>query len=83
MYVNNFPCADCTRAIIQSGIVQLNSFAPDMKDANFARQYKVAETMLRESNVDVRLFDREDAFLIDARKRLSVKILGSASSQLR
>jgi dCMP deaminase len=37
IYVDNFPCADCARAIIQSGLVQLNSFTPDVMDANFAK----------------------------------------------
>jgi dCMP deaminase len=69
MYVNNFPCADCARAIIQSGISQLNSFAPDMNDANFARHYRAAEIMLLESGVAVRWFHREDASVAEARKR--------------
>lgn len=69
MYVNNFPCADCARAIIQSGISQLNSFAPEMTDVNFARHYRAAETMLLESGVDVRLFHRQDASIAEARKR--------------
>jgi dCMP deaminase len=69
MYVNNFPCADCARAIIQSGISQLNSFAPDMNDANFARHYRVAETMLLESGVSVKLFRKEDTSLAEARTR--------------
>jgi dCMP deaminase len=59
MYVNNFPCADCSRAIIQSGIVQLNSFAPDMSDANFSRHYVVAQAMLSEAGIDVRLFHKQ------------------------
>lgn len=75
IYVNNFPCADCSRAIIQSGITQLNSFAPDANDTVFVKHYRVAEAMLRESGVDVRLFDREDASLLEARKRLSARML--------
>jgi dCMP deaminase len=61
IYINNFPCADCARAIIQSGIIQLNSFAPDMADVNFARHYRVAEAMLSESGVEIRLFMKESA----------------------
>lgn len=71
MYVNNFPCADCARAMIQSGIVQLNSFAPDMTDANFARHYSAAETMLAEAGIEVKLFDKDDASLSELRKRFS------------
>jgi hypothetical protein len=40
-----------------------------MTDANFARHYTVAETMLLESGIDVRLFQKEDASLAEARKR--------------
>jgi dCMP deaminase len=69
VYVDNFPCADCARAIIQSGIVQINSFAADTMDANFARHYRVAETMFLESGVEVRLFRKDDALLSDAKKR--------------
>ena len=64
----NFPCADCARAIIQSGISQLNSFAPDMNDARFARHYRAAETMLLEAGVDVRLFHKEDVSIAEAMK---------------
>lgn len=69
MYVDNFPCSDCARAIIQSGIVQLNSFPPDAMDAKFARHYRAAETMFLESGVDVRLFQKEDALLREVEKR--------------
>jgi dCMP deaminase len=61
MYVNNFPCADCARAIIQSGIAQLNSFPPDMTDAHFSKHYTVAKIMFKESGVDVRFFESEGA----------------------
>jgi dCMP deaminase len=61
IYINNFPCADCARAIIQSGIIQLNSFAPDVADLNFTRHYRVAEMMLMESGVEIRLFEKKGA----------------------
>ena len=34
MYCNSFPCADCARAIIQSGISELRTYAPDLSDKN-------------------------------------------------
>jgi dCMP deaminase len=60
MYVNSFPCSDCTRAILQSGIIQLNTYAYDAGDEKFAKHFVVAETMLREAGVEVRLFSRDD-----------------------
>jgi dCMP deaminase len=63
MYVDAFPCADCARAIIQSGIVELNSFPPDMTDKTFARHYTAAEAMFSESGISLRLFQRDDARL--------------------
>jgi dCMP deaminase len=60
MYVDSFPCADCARAIIQSGIAQLNSFSPDMNDPVFARHYPATETMFSESGVALRLFRKDD-----------------------
>ncbi|MCK1289381.1 MULTISPECIES: deaminase [unclassified Bradyrhizobium] len=56
MYTSLFPCADCTRGIIQSGIVELNSFhAPDV-DEVFQRSFEVAKIMLNEAGIAVRLF---------------------------
>lgn len=56
MYTNLFPCADCTRGIIQSGIVELNSFEAPEADDVFRRSFEVAKIMLDEAKVDVRLF---------------------------
>jgi dCMP deaminase len=61
MYVNSFPCADCARAIIQSGISQLNTFAFDPKDKKFGRHFIVANEMLDEAGVEVRIFARDDS----------------------
>jgi dCMP deaminase len=68
MYLDTFPCADCARAIIQSGIAQLNTFAPDATDANFSRHYTVAETMFSESGIALRIFQKSDLLLKRARE---------------
>lgn len=60
LYVNSFPCADCARAIIQSGITQLNTFAFDPTDDKFGRHFIVADEMLREAGVEIRTFARTD-----------------------
>jgi dCMP deaminase len=56
IYSNLFPCSDCTRAIIQSGIVRLNSYAAPEQDETFTRSYQVAREMLAEAGVEVRIF---------------------------
>lgn len=52
-YVNRFPCADCGRALIQSGIVRL--VAPPIPEADGALDYsfQVSRQMLREANMIV------------------------------
>jgi dCMP deaminase len=66
MYVDTFPCADCARGVIQSGIVEINSFEPDMRDAYFSRHYVVAQTMFAESGVVLKVFQKDDPVLKSA-----------------
>jgi len=56
IYVSLFPCADCTRAIIQSGIAQVNTFPPPKNDEMYDRSFDVALTMLEEAGLELRLF---------------------------
>lgn len=56
MYINLFPCADCTRAIIQSGIVELNTFEPPSEEEVFGRSFEVSKEMLAEAGVSVNYF---------------------------
>ena len=52
-YVNRFPCADCGRALIQSGITRV--VAPPIPEADGALDYsfQVSHQMLREAGVIV------------------------------
>jgi dCMP deaminase len=56
LYVSVFPCADCARGIIQSGIVQINTFHCPEEDVNFYRSFEVALTMFEEAHVELRIF---------------------------
>jgi dCMP deaminase len=58
IYTNLFPCADCARAIIQSGIIQLNSYSPPEQDPIFIRSFAIALEMFNEASVEVRLFEK-------------------------
>lgn len=56
LYCSLFPCADCTRAIIQSGIVQLNTFnTPDI-DPTFAKSFEISKVLLNEAKIELRVF---------------------------
>ena len=68
MYVNSFPCADCARAIVQSGIRSLSTFSFDPNDAVYGYHFKVSEQMLSEAGVQVRLHDRADAKIAELAK---------------
>lgn len=54
MYISWYPCADCARAIIQSGISTLVCTEPDWDDKVWAGDFTVVKEMLEEAAVDVR-----------------------------
>lgn len=56
MYSSVFPCADCTRGIIQSGIIELNTTTPPENDPTYGRSFQVSQDMLIEAGVTVRVF---------------------------
>ena len=62
-YVNWFPCIDCARAIIQSGIVRLVGLEPDRGDARWGADFRVAFDMLSEVGVQLALFDMPNLVL--------------------
>lgn len=57
MYVTMFPCADCTRAIIQSGITHLITPTPDVEHEKWGIHFKAALVMLDEANVGIIFID--------------------------
>ena len=53
MYLNWFPCIECTRAIIQSGIKYLIvPNKPDFNHHRWGKQFKISEQMLNEAKID-------------------------------
>ena len=63
MYCNSFPCADCARAIVQSGISELRTFEPNMTDKRFGRHFDVALDMFKEGGVTVKFYSRHDELI--------------------
>ncbi len=54
MYLAWYPCADCARAIIQSGLTELIAIEPDWSDHIWAADFVVVREMLGEAGVSVR-----------------------------
>jgi dCMP deaminase len=60
MYCLWFPCCDCARAIIQSGIKKLFCERPDFDHERWGNQFVTSHEMLEESGVEVIFYDREN-----------------------
>ncbi len=56
MYVTMFPCSDCARGIIQSGITRLVSPTPNVDHNKWGEHFKAALLMFEEANVELELF---------------------------
>ena len=65
IYVNFYPCADCSRGIIQSGIrtVVINEMSDEMNDFELLNRWEekinVSLEMLHEAQVKVRYFGKD------------------------
>lgn len=58
IYVPWFPCGECAKAIIQSGIVELVAYQPDFTDAKWGQDFMRVVEMLGEAGVRVRYMER-------------------------
>jgi len=54
MYLPWFPCVDCARAMVQTGIIELIGTKPDLRDVKWGDDFAVALKMLEEAGVAVR-----------------------------
>jgi len=59
IYSTLFPCAACARAIIQTGIKRLVSYAPDFNDEVFGVQFKAALKMFQETGILVSYYNKD------------------------
>lgn len=50
-YVPLFPCMDCARGLLQSGLVRLVTMKPDFDDPQWGSQFKLVVEMLDEVNL--------------------------------
>jgi dCMP deaminase len=49
MYLPWFPCMDCARAIVQSGIARLVALRPDSRDPDWGAQFQAALELLEQT----------------------------------
>ena len=56
MYLTWFPCADCARAIIQSGIKKIVCKKPDMNDEKWGGHFVAAIEILEETNIEIEYY---------------------------
>ena len=59
IFVPWFPCADCARAIIQSGLTEMIAIRPDLNDPTYGSDFRMVGVMLAEAGVVVRYVDGE------------------------
>jgi dCMP deaminase len=57
MYLNWFPCMDCARAIVQSGIIILVARKPDFSDPKWGEEFQRALQLLNEAGIGTRWFE--------------------------
>ena len=53
MYMDWFPCADCARGIIQSGLKRLVCSRPNFNDERWGESFKASYEMMDEANVEI------------------------------
>jgi dCMP deaminase len=62
MYLPWFPCMDCARAIVQSGIETLIAIEPDVADPKWGEDFKRAIDLFKEARVTVKWFAHSEGF---------------------
>lgn len=56
-----FPCIDCARAIVQSGITCLATSAPDYDDPVWGTSFARSKIILEEGGVDIMIVSTQDS----------------------
>ena len=51
MYITRFPCADCARAIIQSGIKEVVCSEPDLSHERWGEHFRISLELFKEVGV--------------------------------
>ena len=56
-----FPCVDCARAIVQSGIRHVHTLPPDLSDPVWGESFIYSRTVLQEGGVEMHFSTRDPA----------------------
>lgn len=56
IYVTMFPCCDCARAIIQSGVIEIIAPEPDLDHEKWGESFKASLKMFAETGVSVKYY---------------------------
>lgn len=59
IFLRWFPCADCARGIIQSGIKKIVCEEPNLNDERWGNQFKVSLQMFKECGIEVEYYMEE------------------------
>lgn len=59
MYLPWYPCIDCARAIVQTGIKRLVAHPPDLGDSQWGEQFAISRQLLEEAAIEVELVGAE------------------------
>ena len=57
MITTMFPCYDCSKLIIQSGIKEIYTIKPDFDNTNWSENFKISLEMLNEANIKISYLD--------------------------
>ena len=55
-----FPCSDCTRALIQSGVKTIISYYDESKKERWGEEWKISNDMLKEANINIMILNEND-----------------------
>jgi len=60
IYVPWYPCIECAKAIVQSGIGRIVCFEPDLADSNWGKDFEKSLIILGEGNVVTKLVEQKN-----------------------
>jgi dCMP deaminase len=58
--VTMFPCADCMRALIQSGVKEIITVKPDMEDTRWGNHFQASLEMCQECGIELSYVETEE-----------------------
>jgi dCMP deaminase len=72
LYVPWYPCLDCAKAIVQTGIAHLVCFEPDFKDKNWGHEFEKSRIILAEGQVSTEYIEEQNYLKISLDKEVNV-----------